>query len=156
MKRRTLLILTGVLMSLVFLLGGCKNMEIKELESFAFSYTTGNAMDASVSYELRLDDGVYTAVIKDDGVPLEEADIIETDQAFADRLAAFLHENKVERWNGFKKVNWRVLDGKSFSLALSTKDGKSLSAHGYMRWPKQYKEVKAGIENLFNTLREEK
>ena len=44
------------------------------------------------------------------------------------------------------------LDGDSFSFSLYTEDGKSISASGYMSWPKNYGEVEKELTNIFDAL----
>ncbi len=136
----------------LILFSGCGRVPAKDLKSFRFSYSTGNMMNASVSYELRFKDGVYTATIKEDGVAEEDAAVYTVDEAFVQKLEAFLQENHVERWNNFHKTNKHVLDGNGFSLSYWTKDGKDVSASGYMKWPKNYSEVKSGIGSIFAEL----
>ena len=148
-------ILAGVVLMAILLFPGCGSAPAKDLKSFRFSYSTGNMMNASVSYELRFSDGVYTAIVKPDGVSEEEASVYTVDDHFVRELEAFLQENHVERWNNFHKTNKHVLDGDGFSLSYWTKDGRDVSASGYMKWPKNYSAVKSGIESIFGALSEE-
>ena len=73
----------------LILFSGCGRVPAKDLKSFRFSYSTGNMMNASVSYELRFKDGVYTATIKEDGVAEEDAAVYTVDEAFVQKLEAF-------------------------------------------------------------------
>ena len=152
MNKKTLCKLTGAAIALLAL-SGCARPEITDIRSFRFSYQVGNYMNGSVSYELKLEeDGTYTAKIKPNQVAEEDATVYKVGKAFADELAAFLRENKVSRWDGFSKSDKRVLDGNGFSFSLWTTDEQNVSAHGYMRWPRGYSEVKAGIEAIFAKL----
>ena len=135
------------------LLSGCaKNIEIRDIISFRYSYSTGYMMDASVAYTLELKDGVYTASIKPNLVPEEEASVFTVDKAFAEELEEFLRSEKVSKWNGFNKSDNRVLDGNSFGLSIVTSGREIISAHGYMKYPKNYSAVRSGIESIFGKL----
>lgn len=153
MKRKRLYVLTGAAIALLALSGCAGRPEITDIRSFRFSYQVGNYMNGSVSYELKLEeDGTYTAKIKPNQVAEEDAKVFTAGKAFADELAAFLREKNVSRWDGFQKSNKHVLDGNGFSFSLWTTEEKNISASGYMRWPRGYAEVKAGIEEIFAKL----
>ena len=154
MNKRLSRILAGAAV-LTLALSGCAGFgpAVTEIKSFRFSYQVGNYMNGSVAYELKLEaDGSYTAKIKPNTVAEEEAKEYKVGKEFADELAAFLREHKVSRWNGFNRSDRRVLDGNGFSFSLWTTEDKNISASGYMRWPRGYSEVKAGIEELFAKL----
>ena len=137
---------------LMSLFGCAKNTEIRDIVSFSFSYSTGYMMDASVSYRLELKDGVYTAVVKPNLVPEEEASVCTVDKAFVRELEEFLRSENVSKWNGFNKSDDRVLDGNSFGLSIVTGSKEIISAHGYMKYPKNYSAVRSGIERIFGNL----
>jgi len=157
MKKRSLAILTGAAIALLAL-SGCAGIpgfgpQITEISSFRFSYQVGNYMNGSVAYELKKEkDGSYTARIKPNQVADEDAHVYTVGKDFADELAAFLREKKVSRWNGFQKSDKNVMDGNGFSFSLWTTEDKRIAASGYMRWPRGYDEVKAGIEAIFARL----
>ena len=155
MNRKTIYRLTGAAIAILALAGCAGRPAITDIRSFRFSYQTGNYMNGSVSYELKLEeDGSYTARIKPNTVAEEDAETFAVGKEFTDELAAFLREKKVQRWNGFQKSDKRVLDGKGFSFSLWTTEDKNISASGYMRWPRDYGEVKAGIEAIFAKLKQ--
>ena len=54
--------------------------------------------------------------------------------------------------NGFNKSDRYVLDGNSFSLSISMNNDEYVSASGYMKWPKNYKEVKEELITFFSTI----
>ena len=154
MNKKTFRILTGAAIALLAL-SGCAGFgpAITDIRSFHFSYQVGNYMNGSVAYELKLEaDGSYTAKIKPNTGAEEDAKVYKVGKEFADELAAFLREKKVSRWNGFQKSNRHVLDGNGFSFSLWTTEDRNISASGYMRWPRGYDEVKAGIEAIFAKL----
>ncbi|MBQ5952475.1 MAG: hypothetical protein IJL47_00295 [Lachnospiraceae bacterium] len=144
--------------ALCLALSGCAGIhgfgpQITGIKSFRFSYQVGNYMNGSVAYELKQEeDGSYTATVKPNQVAEEDAKKYKAGKDFADELAAFLRDKKVNRWNGFQKSDRHVLDGNGFSFSLWTTEDKNISASGYMRWPRGYDEVKAGIEAIFAKL----
>ena len=62
----------------------------------------------------------------------------------------FSDNTRISSWNGFSKSDHNVLDGNSFSLYLRMKDDNTVEASGYMRWPKNYEEVKGELISLFD------
>lgn len=157
MKKNVCVILAIVILILIVILictlvRRSKCVEIGEIERMYFVYTTGNMAHSSVVYELDCEDGVYTASVKPDGVPEEESLHFGVDAGFVRRLEALLRENEVGRWDGFRKSDKRVLDGKHFEMSLTMADGTVLHASGYMKWPKNYSAVRDGIKALFGEL----
>ena len=126
-----------------------KKTEIKNIKSFSFSYSTGYAMYSNVIYSLKKDKNKILVSIKPDGISDEEKLEAEVDSSFLASLESILNEYNVGNWNGFDKIDKYVLDGNSFSLSIMMENDKSISAHGYMRWPKNYTEVKNKLNNLF-------
>ena len=53
---------------------------------------------------------------------------------------ALLGELGIAKWNGFSGRDSRVLDGTTFGLDVHYWDGRSISAHGYMRFPGGYRD----------------
>ena len=130
--------------------GGTKPVKIGEIEYFHFGYNNGSMANASVSYTMERKDGAYTASIKPLYEPEEATKIVTVDESFARELEQLLVQYKVGKWNGFNKSNKMVMDGTNFGLSVIMTDGASLDAHGYMKWPKNYSEVRNGIEELFD------
>lgn len=126
-----------------------KKVEIKNIKSFSFSYTTGYAMYSNVIYTLKNDKDKTLVSIKPDGISDDEKLELEVDSSFLSDLESILNEYNVGNWNGFDKTDKYVLDGNSFSLSINMENDKGISAHGYMRWPKDYSLVKEKLNNLF-------
>ena len=144
---------TGAILTLLLCLTGCgKQAELRDLTYLHFSYSTGNAVNAYVTYGLTEENGAFTATVKPEGVPDEEAAAFPVDAAFVQDAEALLRKYGVGGWDGYDKSNNRVLDGNSFSLSVKTADGRRVGAHGYMSWPRHYAEVRAGLDGLFSAL----
>jgi len=129
-----------------------KIVTISNIKSFHFSYSTGNMINASVSYDLKCDNDIFIATIKPDGVAIEDAIKIEVTNEQMKKLEDILKKYHVEKWNGFDKVDKNVLDGNSFSLSIRMKDNSYISAYGYMKWPKNYSEVSNELGEFFAKL----
>lgn len=129
-----------------------KVYSISNIKSFTFSYTAGYAVNSYVRYEVNLKDDKYVVTIKPLHASEENLKVIIADDSFMINLEKVLNKCEVSNWNGFNKTNSNVLDGDSFHLSIFMKDGESISASGYMMWPKNYGEVKVELDNLFNKI----
>ena len=139
------IIILGGLYMLIF----NKNVEIKNVNHFVFSYDVNNMMNGNVRYQFDVKDGKYLVEIKPYEVADEDTLKIEADESFKEELEKILIQYEVGKWNGFKKYDKNVLDGHSFSLSVKIGDDTWLSANGYMKWPKNYKEVRNSLDSLF-------
>lgn len=64
-------------------------------------------------------------------------------------IEGLLNKYNVSNWNGFHGNNKDVLDGDSFGFYVTMKNGDKIDSSGYMSWPKNYGEVKNGLESIF-------
>lgn len=148
-----LLIVIGVvlLISIVVLciIFGPKKVKISEIKSMHFSYSNGYSAYAYTMYDLDYKDGKYIASIKPNGIPENEAREINVDEDFVKKIENILSKYNVGSWDGFRESDKYVLDGDSFSLSVYFIDKTDISASGYMRWPKNYSNVKEELDNLF-------
>lgn len=153
MKKVLFIIIALLIIIVVILLvvNNLKMVEVGEFKYFKFSYSTGYAINSSVSYSIKLEDKYY-ATIKLDGVSEEDAVIVEVDDNTIDKIINILKKYHVERWNGFNKSNKYVLDGNSFNFYVRMKNDDSISASGYMKWPKNYRNVKEELDSIFTEL----
>lgn len=117
-----------------------------------FSYSTGNMMHAYVSYDIDLEKDGYVATIKPDRISDEAKKKVNIDKKTIEKLVNELNKYNITSWNGFKKSDKNVLDGDSFSFSLGTKDGKDIDASGYMKWPKNYQEVRGVFDSMIGDL----
>lgn len=129
-----------------------KKVEISEIKHMSFSYSQGYAMNAYIRYELDYKDDKYIAKIKPYGIPDEEASEVEVDKKTVKKIEEVLGKYEVGKWNGFHKTDKNVLDGDSFSMNVTFKDETSISASGYMRWPKNYGNVRDELDTIFMSL----
>ncbi|MBP5684391.1 MAG: hypothetical protein J6X02_03955 [Bacilli bacterium] len=124
-------------------------IKIQDIKSLSFNYSNGYMMYAYTRYELNCDKSC-TLRIKPNGIPDEDMKEYEVDNKTIVELCDLLNKYDISKWNGFDESDQNVLDGDSFSFSLNLHNGKSISASGYMRWPKNYSDVKNGIMKLFD------
>jgi hypothetical protein len=153
------IVLGGVLLILIFVLIFVflihkKEVVVTNIERLSYSYSQGYAMNAYVRYELECKNKCILKY-KPLYVPEEDYKKVEVNEEVMKKLEAILNKYKIYKWDGFNKTNKNVLDGDDFHFSLSLKDGTSVSASGYMSWPKNYREATGEIISLFNKLFEE-
>ena len=126
-----------------------RNSQITGISSFEFSYTTGCAVNSRVEYTFKKENGSCTVTILQNGAFEEDRYKTEVPESFEAELSELLRKYRAGAWNGFDKHNRLVLDGNSFSLRAEFQNGKRLSAHGYMRWPRGYRNFRDEADELF-------
>lgn len=136
----------------MFGLLGRKKVRIGEILFFSLSYTQGCMVDSNASYRLEWKDGSYVASVKPMNEPEENTQSIPVPEDFARKLEKLLTDYQVGKWNGFHKYDKLIDDGKSFNLVVLFRDENRINARGYMRWPKNYRDVKNQIISLFSEM----
>ena len=131
---------------------GFKRVKIMKINSFKFSYSVGYAMYANEVYTLKNEGDKYIATVKKRGIPEENATKKEVDESFEQRIEELLKEYDVSSWDGFNKADKHVLDGNTFDLSIRMDENNHISASGYMKWPKKYKEFKMAVVEMFDEL----
>lgn len=134
---------------IIFLYEKKKNLNIKDIKSLYFSYTEGYSYEANYVYDLKCNDDCKIT-IKNKGETIEEAKTYVLEQSKVSQIENILNKYHVGIWDGFNKSNKHVLDGNSFEFYLKMKNGKGVSASGYMEWPKNYDKVKKELISIFN------
>lgn len=143
------IILLIIIFVVIFFLNKDKISNISEINTFNYSYSVGNYYEARVEYNLVCNDKCILS-FKDKGISIDDANEYVVDKKIVDELSYILNKYKVGYWNGFNKSDKRVMDGGSFSLYLKMNNNKSVSARGYMKWPKNYSNVKEELIILFS------
>lgn len=155
MKMKHLIIIGIIIVSVFLFFFLKKEKNITNINELTFSYSTGNYMNASVSYELVCKDKCILS-FKDDGVSYEDAKEYEVDKKILKEIEIILKQYHVARWDKFHKFDKNVLDGNSFSFRVCYENDQEIEANGYMKWPKNYQEVKKELNELFsNYMRDE-
>ena len=130
MKMKHLIIIGIIIVSVFLFFFLKKEKNITNINKVYFTYSTGNYMNASVSYE---DAREYVV----DKKILKEIEII-------------LKQYHVAIWDNFHKYDKNVLDGNSFSFRVCFENNQEIEANGYMKWPKNYQEVKKELNEIFS------
>jgi len=143
-----------LLLLVCLLLIGCgkneiikKNKKITELTRLDFGYSTSTAMNGNVSYNINCSDKCFLT-IKPNDIAEEEKQEVELDKKTIKKLIGILNKYDVANWDGFSKSDPNVLDGDSFHMYLTIQDKKTISASGYMKYPKNYGKVENELNNL--------
>ena len=127
-----------------------EELEASNIKSFYFGYGGGLSLrDSDVNYELNFEDNKYIAKVKPSGVAEENKLVVEVSKDVVEKLSEIFKKYKVNKWDGFNKSQQNVMDGSSFSLTIRLIDDKSIHASGYMKWPKNYSDVRDEINELF-------
>ncbi len=159
-KKRTIIITSIIILIIITIILICiftpKKKEIAyDIKFMHFYYSTGTAMNDSVSYDLTCNEGCNIN-IKPSGIPNEKMLKTSLDDKTVKDIAKILEDNNVVEWDGFNKFDKYVLDGNGFSFSLENKNGEKVSADGYMKWPKNYTTVKSKLDKIFNKIYKEK
>lgn len=129
-----------------------EKVSIKNTKSLILRYTAGYYAYAEVKYELELKDNTYIASYKMTGIPENEKLKKEVNEDTVIEIENILKKYEVSKWNGFNKRDNSVLDGNSFSFNYTNKDNQTISASGYMMYPKNYNNLKNDINDLYEKL----
>ena len=149
-----LICIVVIIISLVVTLLKKRKVELtsNNIKSIHFSYSTGTMMYAYARYNIDYKDNKYIASIKPNNIEEEKTKEIEIDKNTLKKIVNVLNKYEVYCWNNFHKNDKNVLDGNSFSFYLKTKDNNEIDASGYMRWPKNYRNVRDELDNIFEKL----
>ena len=127
-----------------------KKVPVGDISAFSFTYTQGCMINSYACYQLNWRDGGYVASVKPVNEPDAATKVISVSDEFARKLEKLLTDYQVGKWDGFQKMDQRIDDGKSFNLVVLFRDESRISARGYMRWPKNFRDVKNQIISLFS------
>ena len=129
-----------------------KPKQIDSLTKLHFSYSNGYVANAYTTYDIELKDGKYYALIKPYLIPEEETFEVEIDKKKVNEIINILNKYEVNKWDGYNKSDKYVLDGDSFSFWIYMANGNDIHASGYMKWPKNYGEVKSELDRILGPL----
>ena len=157
MKGYKKLLYIGALIIMIGCLTGCfkRKIEIKNITHVYFTFSNGYAMNSYTRYTLNYKDGKYEAEIKQYGEPEENLRKYTVEKKKVEELEKNLNETNIYKWKGFDKNDKNVLDGDSFSFNMwlgEGKEKKEIDAHGYMKWPVDYANIKGIICDWFDSI----
>ena len=125
-----------------------KKEKIANITSLHYSYSTGTAINSSVSYDIKCKDEC-SIQIKPDRYSSEDVIEFTTSKDILKEIEEVLNNYNVITWDGFSKSDTNVLDGDSFSFIVRTAT-KNITASGYMMYPDNYSKVTNKIEEIIN------
>ena len=122
--------------------------------SFHLSLSGGMMMNSGRTYIAEKNGDFVRVRIRLEGVALKDAPAFPADVSFFDQLEQILLKNNVRAWDGFNERDQQVMDGSGFSLRVRMRDGATVSADGYMRYPSGFGVFLQEITDLFIALYE--
>ena len=149
MKKLFILLIPIIIITYILLKIKKKPVEIEYIKYMHFGYSTGTMINANVSYNLTFKDGKYLVQIKPNGKTEEETKEKEITKKEVKKIENILKQYEVYKWDGFNKSDQNVLDGNSFDISIILKNGETIRAYGYMKYPNNYREVKNELDNIF-------
>ena len=125
---------------------------VYQINNLEYSYTTGNAINDSVSYNINCEDDCIL-LIKEQGKDEKDKIKIKLSNKNMDKFESMLNRYHILSWKGFSKSDKNVLDGNSFYFRLRYNDDEKLSASGYMMYPNHYRDFKSAFESYVDDLK---
>lgn len=122
--------------------------KIEGIQSFHFS-TYGSMRYSGSDYSVHMEDDKVLVSIRTEGQPEENTAQFEVGPAFIKELEEIATAHNLLSWDGFNKSNKHVLDGSAFSMGFTLSTGQTISARGYMEYPKNYSEAAGELHRLF-------
>ena len=126
--------------------------EIIDSNIIEFSYEHGSYFGGYNEYHLYYtEEGIaHIEAIGYNGSELNiDKDI---DESVFGEIEKIVNEQEIYKWDGFDESDNDILDGSSFSLKIMYKDGQSINAHGYMKYPDNYRVASDALTDYLNTL----
>ena len=128
-----------------------KKKEIHTMKEFYYSSSGGMAYNGNTYYKIKCKE----KCILDVKLPykIEKRNIVISDD-IVNQIIDVLNQYQVSTWDGFDKNDKNIMDGDSFTLKVSFDDKYSISAHGYMKVPKNYRDVISHISSILDPIYE--
>lgn len=154
MKKYLFIILAViVLLIIIILLFVLKNKnnkkEINSIKELEYKVNDGRNIYGDIIYNLKCDDKCILSS-KLDGYNDDEFFEVEISNDDYNKILKILRDYNVGSWDGFKKSDKHVLDGKSYTFEVVTKDNQRIYASGYMAYPKNYNVVIEKLKEIFD------
>ena len=138
-----------VLLLFIIFLSSCFQQPIATSGSItSFSYEYGSYFPGYFQYDIVKDNGRYQLSIQgynDKAVNVSK----QISVSDVDRLAKIINQYQIYQWNGFNQEDKGVMDGDGFTLHIVYEDGSIIDAHGYMKYPNNYREGHNKICSFF-------
>lgn len=109
----------------------------------------GSYSNSGYDYDYIFDGQKASITVRIDSKSEEDALTLDVDEEFSRRLEALFEKYNLKKWDGFHGNDKNVLDGDSFGFSAKFDDGSSISAGGYMKYPKHYADAAGEVAGLF-------
>jgi hypothetical protein len=142
----------GVIKLMKILNNNDGDREIIDSNIIEFSYEHGSYFGGYNEYHLYYtEEGIaHIEAIGYNGSELNiDKDI---DESVFGEIERIVNDQEIYKWDGFDESDNDILDGSSFSLKITYKDGQSINAHGYMKYPDNYRIASDALTDYLNTL----
>lgn len=137
MKKKV--ILTLLFAVILISITGCTSKQKIDSDIISFKYHYGSYSPGYYDYDISvIDEKVIFNAKGYNDVNFDVEKLI--DKSYLEELTKIINDNEIYKWNGFDKSDKNILDGYDFNLEVNYSNGKSLKAHGYMKYPKNYNE----------------
>lgn len=155
MKLKVILILIVTALLTTCILLSKKDDKEVSLKSLSFSSGSGMFKDSIEKFNIECKNNKCSVTIKPKNLSDKEEKKIEVDKKTKEKLESIITKYNVKEWDGYNKSDSRIMDGYSFNLKIEFEDKTTITAYGYMKYPKNYVEFRDEIEKIFNKLYEE-
>lgn len=125
-----------------------KPKDDSRLVSFEYHYD-GTIGGNTHSYKVKVKDGIATFTVRDMRHCRFQEITDTVSQEFLNQLEALCMKHKVWHFDGYRKTNPYVCDGRGFSLYISFSDGTKVNAYGMNMKPSGYREFEEDMHALF-------
>lgn len=123
-------------------------------EIVSFSFGSGSYFGGYTDYDIERI-GSKTARYTAKGYNMSDLDVEKTiDAKYLDELQKIIERNNVAAWDGFDKSDNDIMDGASFTLHVVYENGRTIDAHGYMKYPVNYGVVESEFLDVFDKIGE--
>lgn len=154
MKKSSIIVIVLLIMVIIIVLlllklkHNSKAVNISNIENLDFYYTQGYMANSDVRYEIKCKEECVL-IYKPLGFSDKESKKYKISSDVILEVENLLNKYSFYEWNGFHESDKNVLDGDSFGFFVTMNDGDKIQASGYMSWPKNYGNVKRGLESIF-------
>lgn len=124
-----------------------KYIVIENIKTFIFRGSTDTMRYSNYLYSITKKDNKYIASIKLKNQP--DTKEVEVTIEEIHELENILNKHNISSWNGFDKFNNNIMDGSDFSLTITLTTREEINASGYMKYPKNFSEVREDLDNFF-------
>lgn len=121
-----------------------------EIVNFKYDYGSYNGGYYEYEISKSKEKTIFTAYGLN-GVDLNIETEVET--STLNDILEIVKEQNIASWNNFSKSDDNILDGYSFSIEIKFKNGETINAHGYEKYPKNYDITHKALSNYLEKLK---